>query len=220
MQSSFIINRVVLICLLLLPLFGDDAAAQSNRDLAQLYEAGKISELHTLLKGGRIQDPGWSYFVEAIFLNDAEAAVGKMNNAYALTTHKRLKSLIRRRIAKYYEARGYYISAQRVLEDEAYFLKMMSARNDEDIERVSEEAQKARGIYGVQIGAFGDYDNALRMKADYEKEYKTTKVVEKERDGKKMFLVVVGGFSTRDEAEKIVASIKDRFKTNGYIVQY
>ena len=80
------------------------------------------------------------------------------------------------------------------------------------------ERQPSKG-YGVQIGVFAEYGNVLIQAEQLQGEFDSPVVVNiNELNGKTVYKVVVGPFSTKGEAtktwKKVIASGRDAFVTN------
>jgi len=80
------------------------------------------------------------------------------------------------------------------------------------------ERQASRG-YGVQIGVFAEYGNVLVAAEQLQAEFDSATVVNiNELNGKTVYKVVIGPFTTKGEAtkiwKKVIASGRDAFVTN------
>lgn len=196
-------------------------------NLAGLYRDNRIQELEALRKNGSIAGEDWKMFTDALFEPDAEAAVPKMVEAYSISADRALKTIIQERLSQFYAARGYYETAKRILSDDEFFqgvVALKASRQPESktagpgstIPRVSESGQ----IFGVQVGAYSSYENAGRASQKYRQNYSNVLVLEKERPGSNLYVVVIGGYSTREEAAAVMEGIQKEFKVKGYIIQY
>ena len=222
----------------LLLLFIASAYAQSSGELARLYRDDKISELRELCKKDLIKSSDWKVFVDALFETDGERAVQKMLEAYSYSNDSKLKDIIRKRVSLYYSARGYYETSRRITDDESFFENIVSLKQTssspgssdnrasegagdneyagEDIGQISENGQ----TFGIQVGAYSTYDNARRASRKYLSAYSNTRVLIKPKTGLDLYVVVIGGYPTREEAASKIDEISNRFKVKGYIVQY
>ncbi|NOX38546.1 MAG: SPOR domain-containing protein [Calditrichaeota bacterium] len=192
---------------LILFLFVYSGLSQQSDSWLQLYRSHQIYELKRLNESGAITDPHWRAFIEALFMDAADSAIARMAGIYFETTDAGLKEVIRQRIGQYYYARGYYETARRIQMDEA-FVRMLLA------------GQQKKTRYGVQIGAFLHYENALKFKRKWEDRIRDVKVINKIRNGSRLYVVVAGGFRKREDAERLKEQLRSEFSLKGYIVQY
>jgi len=203
------------------------ALSQTNESLTKLYQNNRIAELGDLNKQNKIQSPGWKMFVDAIFENDADAASRTMLSAYSLSNDPALQKFIKERISKFYSARGYYETSRRILEDEIFFQKIISINGNQQIKNKNDSGEKAvqpidekGNQFGVQVGAFSTVQNAQNVSRKYQKYYLDSKVMKKVRNGNSLYIVVIGGYSSRKEAEKAIPAINNKLNVKGYIIQY
>ena len=216
-------------CLLLLTgLLSIGGFAQSNAELMAMYRESKIDQLEKLYQQGNIHEPGWRMFVEAIFIEDAETATVRMMEAYLQTALPELQQVIRERISNYYAARGYYETARRILEDEHSFREILAIKVPQGAQKPAppaspppQSAEETPGErFGVQIGAFSTYDGAETVSRECRAVYANTEILEKEKDGDTLYVVVIGGYPERAAAEHILTNVNQQFKVKGYIIQY
>ncbi|MGC9109418.1 MAG: SPOR domain-containing protein [Caldimicrobium sp.] len=64
--------------------------------------------------------------------------------------------------------------------------------------------------YFIQIGAFSQKDKALALKEKAGREGFTAMIKEINSDGKILYKVLIGGYSSRDEAEKLIGKVKEK----------
>lgn len=203
--------------------------SQSSSELARMYDNNRMLELDELRKKDAIKSSDWKVFVDALFETDGERAIRKMLEAYSHSNDSKLKRIIRERVSQFYSARGYYETSRRILDDEKFFdgivaLKQNSrpnnnvgAVNSEDqVERVDENGQ----TFGVQVGAYSNYENAQQASRKYQDVYPNTKVLNKVKNGMNLYVIVIGGYPSRGEASDQIDEISRRFKVKGYIIQY
>lgn len=76
------------------------------------------------------------------------------------------------------------------------------AINNNDVtKKVNPNDTKSSGTYGLQVGVFGTLDKAESVSKDYASKRLRTSVEEKIVDGKKMYAVVIGNYSSMEAAE-------------------
>lgn len=228
MPKSRFLQYLMLLALLILGLSAK-TFSQSSSELARMYNDNRMQELDELRKKDAIKSSDWKIFVDALFETDGERAIQQMLQAYSYSNDSKLKRIIRERVSQFYSARGYYETSSRILDDEKFFdgivaLKQNSrpnnnvnAVNSEDqVERVDENGQ----TFGVQVGAYSNYENAQQASQKYLEVYPNTKVLNKVKDGMNLYIIVIGGYPSRGEASEQIDEISRRFKVKGYIIQY
>lgn len=228
MPESRFLQYLILLALLIVCL-GAKAFSQSSSELARMYNNNRMLELDELRKKDAIKSSDWKVFVDALFETDGERAIQKMFEAYSYSNDSKLKRIIRERVSQFYSARGYYETSRRILDDEKFFdgivsLKRNSRANDnvgavnseDQVEQVDENGQ----TFGVQVGAYSNYENAQQTSQKYQDVYPNTKVLNKVKNGMSLYVIVIGGYPTRQEASARIDEISKRFKVKGYIIQY
>jgi hypothetical protein len=70
--------------------------------------------------------------------------------------------------------------------------------------------------YSIQVGAFSTYSNAVRFASQFQKY--PTKISEKETNGKKLFIVMVGSYNSETEARNALQTLKNQYRVDGIIV--
>lgn len=194
-----------------------------------MYNNNRMLELDELRKKDAIKSSDWKVFVDALFETDGERAIQKMLEAYSYSNDSRLKRIIRERVSQYYSARGYYETSRRILDDEKFFDGIVSLKqnsrsknnvstvnSENQVERVDENGQ----TFGVQVGAYSNYENAQQASQKYQVVYPNTKVLNKVKNGMNLYVIVIGGYPSRGEASDKIDEISKRFKVRGYIIQY
>lgn len=164
-------------------------------------------ELASYLEKNKIADPNWEKFLQAIFSEDLDKAFPIFISTYKSTSDENLKKVILDRISQYYYAKGFYETASRVLNDEAFRSQIFSV-------------QESKIYFGVQLGAFSSQVNANKGKQKYSNQLKEIYVVPKEANGKKLYAVIAGKFDTRKEAEQLQKFIQKNLGKKGMVVQY
>ncbi len=203
--------------------------AQTPRELADLYRMNNVERLHLLNQQQSIDQRDWRLFVAALFIEDAELATQQFMHAYSLSNDKQLKRFIRERIAQFYIARGYYETARRITNETSFFNKMVSINEkrskQQDTPVKSQEnsysnTSKKDMYFGVQVGAFSTLANAQLASKKYKKHYANTRILEKEKNELTLYVIVIGDYQTRQEAEREMPKINNRFNLKGYVIQY
>jgi hypothetical protein len=204
------------------------AFSQTAGELARLYRDNRILELGELRKKDLIKTSDWKIFVDALFETDGEKAIQKMLQAYSRSNDSKLKGFIRHRVSQFYSARGYYETSRRILDEEKFFegvvsLKQSSARatsRSAPAESAVEQAKEDGKTFGVQVGAYSTFENARQASQKYLRAYPNTKLLNKVKNGINLYVIVVGGYPSREEAAAQIDKISEQFKVKGYIIQY
>ncbi len=201
--------------------------AQTDMTLAKLYQSGKLVELQNLHQQNKIQTADWKLFVDAIFESDAESASQKMLSAYSVSKDPQLQNFIKKRVSQFYSARGYYETSRRILEDESFFQRIIAINNDRQTKNKNGSGKKTvqpidenGKQFGIQVGAFSTVQNARNVSRKYQKYYSDTKVMKKTRNGNSLYIVVIAGYNSREDAEKAIPAINNQLNVKGYIIQY
>lgn len=173
----------------------------------RLYGENNIVELKRLLNENKITDPDWAAFVKILFEEEVENALPQFVDLYRRSRDEKLRKIILDRISQYYYARGFYTTANRILKDADFRNQILSTK-------VSQK------YYGVQLGAFSSYNNALKSKKKYLSKIKNVSIITKQRDNRKLYVVVAGKLGTKEEAVKLKTRIRNEFGQKGIIIQY
>lgn len=218
--------------------------AQDSRELAGYYRGNDIAALEKLLRDGSIQDPHWRDFCATLFEAEGEIAARQMLRIYRETGDNQLRKIIRERVALFYSARGYYETARRIENDEDFFNRIAALKSGQtnknpapvtrprsaspitsgegqsEGRRGNAVAQPGESAFGVQVGAFSTRANAENASLKYKRYFSNTFVVSKNTGRTSLFVVVVGRYKNRADAEVTVQSINNKMGIKGYIIQY
>jgi hypothetical protein len=176
-----------------------------------------------------IKDPDWRNFVENLFVTDAEIASQNMLAIYANTRDPQLRKLIRQRIADFYSARGYYETSQRLLRDDAFAEQLASiaiSRSPSPAAQSGASNQTEKPVvtqsekFAIQVGAFSTLQNARRATQTIRRYYPSARILEKEREGTPLYVVVIGEFSSKAQAETLLPDIQKKLNLQGYIIGF
>jgi cell division septation protein DedD len=74
------------------------------------------------------------------------------------------------------------------------------------------------GLFSLQVGAYTALTNADRQKKYFEERGYTAEVISRVRDGRSMYVVLVGGYRTYDEAKARAAEIKQRLNIDSFVL--
>ena len=214
---------VLLICSVV---FNATLFAQSARELAEMYRNHQIEKLDALRNSDKIRQDDWRLFINALFMDDAETATIEMMRAYSSASDRELKTIIRKRVSQYYSAKGYYETARKIAEDEHSFLEIVSIKikdapkADKPAPFNSTGQNRNEDLFGIQLGAYSSYANAESTSRQYQSQYSNTQIIQKSRNGETLYIVVIGDYRSRGDAEKALPQVNQTFNVNGYIIQY
>lgn len=85
--------------------------------------------------------------------------------------------------------------------------------------KVKEKTVNKEYKFTVQAGAFTRKENALKLKADFDKAGYSSQVVEKSVGGSLFHVVSVGKFTNDEEAKSFLNMINSKFKLQGWVVR-
>lgn len=203
--------------------------AKAQEQLAYLYRENRVLELEQLQRKGSIADPSWDLFVRSILVVDADSAVQMMGEAYRNSTDLQLRRFIRQRVSMAYFAQGYYETARRIAVDENALLDLLTTKRKSSAglsnsigaaSALPDSDVSNGGQFGVQVGAYSTYENAVSVSRKLELNYGHSTILAKSREGQKLYVVIFGKFPTREEAERLLKTMQDRNDLHGYIIQY
>jgi len=181
--------------------------AQEEELLSKLYTEQRLIEIEKLLEQNRITNPDWKRFFDLLFVENADSVIQMLTSLYKDTDSRYLRPIIRHKLSQFYYARGYYETAQKVLSDDLFFLKLVSLQKDE------------KG-YGIQLGAYSTNENARQERRKYLRKFKNLTIMTKNINGRKLYVLVVGKYSSKTEAQKALRTFRKKYGIKGYIIQY
>lgn len=74
------------------------------------------------------------------------------------------------------------------------------------------------GLFSLQVGAYTALTNADRQKKIFEEQGFTAEVISRVRDGRSMYVVLVGAYRTYEEAKAKAAEIKQRLNIDSFVL--
>ncbi|GAB4368952.1 MAG: hypothetical protein Kow0042_10430 [Calditrichia bacterium] len=172
-----------------------------------LYRENNIAALHQLQSSNQIDDPDWRKFVDILFIEEMNEALPEYIALYEKSHDELLKRAILDRISQYYYAKGLYETASKILDDDL-FRNQIFAIKKENI------------FFGVQLGAFSTYENALKLRQRFSKAGMEVNILTKNRSGKKLYVVIAGKYTSHQEANRLLGKIKKDYGHKGLVVQY
>lgn len=202
-MPKYSLIRNISICFIFLCL----SVYSQTADFNSLYSENRISEIEDLLLQNKINHDGWKEFAKALFEENWEIAIQKYIDIYVNTQDNQIQRAVLDRISQYYYAKGLYDSANRIINDEN-FRKRIFSINTKKI------------YFGIQLAAFSSYENALKGRDQYSKKIDNTNIMTKESGGKKLYVIVAGKFSSKQEAESYRKQLREELGIQGIIVQF
>jgi hypothetical protein len=85
--------------------------------------------------------------------------------------------------------------------------------------KVTEKAVDKDYRFTVQAGAFTRKENALKLKADFDKAGYSSQVSDKSVGGSLFHVVYVGKFTTDEDAKSFLSMINSKYKLQGWVVK-
>jgi hypothetical protein len=123
---------------------------------------------------------------------------------------------------------NFYLNRLKTEYPESPYLKLIDNVTFQEISRtkdVKEEPNpKVKAVdkdykFTVQAGAFTRKENALKLKADFDKAGYSSQVSDKSVGGSLFHVVNVGKFTTDEEAKSFLSIINSKFKLQGWVVK-
>jgi len=74
------------------------------------------------------------------------------------------------------------------------------------------------GLFSLQVGAYTALTNADRQKKYFEERGYSAEVISRVRDGRSLYVVLVGAYRSYDEAKSRAADIKQRFNIDSFVL--
>jgi len=149
-----------LILIIILCVFFNPVNAQQFEKLFELYENRRIEQLRDIVMD---MSKTYSSSPEVIFFKNLFNENGEESTLiYEQILPKsqgRLKRYITKKLANYYFAKGYYITAKRYEEMNINSIEETEQKNPAN----SEEEDKPNDIFIIQVGAFSMKDNAEQL---------------------------------------------------------
>ncbi len=182
-------------------------------------------------------------FLDAILTSDGEMALEKYRVYYKNFPGSRFADLALYRIFSYYFARGLYTKAEsylsllkkhypgskyikhadrnipdeRKIPDEKNIAERIPEKQKR-VERKPVPEVRPQGKFTVQAGAFHNRGNAENLAAKFRGAGYTSNITEKDVAGSHFNVVMVGSFGEREEAEKFLDRIADKFNISGRVI--
>ena len=200
--------------------------SQEFNELYKLYDNYKFRDLLDKIQFYEKTQPD---NIEILFFK----TIFNRNGTEAVETYKellekadgRLKNYLNKKIAEYYYAKGYYITAAQYLESKTDFFENGSAK-DNDIEKdkipdikpaVNDDSDNPR--FRIQVGAFSIKENADQIKDMLYKHAIYAVIVERVINKQKLYCVWINGKNNFEESREYAEMIKKKYDLDYHILK-
>ncbi len=173
----------------------------------RLYLDNDFNTIEQLLKERKISSPQWNRFFNLLFEENGEDALVDYVQLFNEANDAKLKKLLLDRISQYYYAKGLYTTAKRLYDDPNFRAYLFSSKQDKQ-------------YYGVQLGAYSTYQNALASQKKLPQSLKNIHILTKNINGKTLYVIVAGKYSNQAQAKKLFQQLKDQFNIQGMIISF
>lgn len=211
----------------------------------KLLESGNeteaVSNLQTLKR--RFPSDPSVLFLDAVMTKNAPSAVSKLSSLIEKYPNSKYADAAVYRLYSYYYAIGLYNTARtqfQFLKDNypnSPYLRINEfdiPLEDEILTETKKETPKQetkktdtkteelniKYNFTVQAGAFINYENAENLKSEFQSSGYFSEIREKSVGGTLMFVVVVGRFTSENEARSFSQRINKEFKLDSRIINY
>jgi len=200
----------------------------------ELIEKGQIelvrSELPTLMTNYQ-NHPGVLY-LQAVLTSDGAEAAKLYQNIVDNFPKSEWADDALYKLYQYYYSLGLYKTAEQKLNQLKEEYPFSAYANEQPMEteekqlpkekpevtKAPESLAKLSNIYTVQVGAFSTFENAEKLKSEFEKEGMTANIFTIVSQGKKLHKVWVGEFHNYEDARKLSNEIKKKFNLSSMVV--
>jgi cell division septation protein DedD len=80
------------------------------------------------------------------------------------------------------------------------------------------QGEQRNGQFALQVGAYSSRENAEKQKLFFEDQGYPVEVINRVRDSRSLFLVLVGNYLTYDDAKSRIAEIRQRYGVDSFVV--
>ncbi len=227
-----------LIFLISIVLVSPMAVAQKASDVGSyvyMVEHGQIEKVRDLLPGLVEQypsDPGVLY-LQAILNTDGSAAVKMYQSIVDNYPKSEWADDALFKVYQFYYSLGLYRTAElklAQLKKEYPSSRYLSQSAEVETEQLPEEEtplspvetpvpnQEGEGQFTLQVGAFSTQVNAEKQKLFFEDLNMPVEVINRVKDGRSLYIVLVGRFKTADDARAQGAEIKKNYNMESMVV--
>lgn len=147
----------------------------------------------------------------------ADDATYRLFTFYNATEKFDQAELYKNRLRKEYPESPYNNLTEKVVFTETSKVKVNTVENKTPT-KLEDEADK-HYKFTVQAGAFTRKENALKLKADFDKAGYTSQIIEKSVGGSLFHVINVGKFTSEDEAKSFLNVINTKYKLQGWVIK-
>ncbi len=211
------VRRLGFLILLLGFIVLDQLTAQDFSELYAMYQQKNFSALQqkTQQLAGQYPQQDEIRFFQALFFENGEEAVKIYEQLYLRATGA-LKNELSKKLSQYYYARGLYVRAAEFDKTPAVPGLIPSVA----VPHISNTAGKpaAKPIqdreknYIIQVGAFGEEENARQLQQSLQAQKFESRIVERVVNERNLYCVWVNGGNSLDETLRLADKIKNRCK--------
>ena len=197
-------------------------SGQNHKDLFEYYTNKQIDKLESRiqeLEKSVKNDPEVLFF-STVLTDNGDKAFPIYERLF-IQSHGFLKNLAAKKLAEYYYARGFYIKSS---DYEKYAKTYIPVKTTEPVikgDNIKEGKNELRSgsIYKIQVGAFGDIENANDLAGYLKGKKLEANVVNRNVSGNILYCVWVEGGSDFKYTEKIAIEIKKKYQLSYRIVK-
>jgi len=195
--------------------------AQNFSELYLLYQNKDIAVLKQKLESvtGQYPDNKEIIFFNALFLENGEEAFKIYEHLYPEVSGN-LKRVVGEKLAQYYYARGFYVRAAEYENDQITIESSSPAAVHSASPQVkSDRTGDKKANFVIQLGAFGQEDNARQLQKTLQAQNITSRLVTRMVNGRNLFCIWIEGTNSLEETLQIAENLKNRFKLNYRILE-
>ena len=190
------------ISLIILFIFAVNPVFSSSESIISLLQEGKLDSLKKM--AGKSDREVENLFLSALFQPDGKNAAEIYRKIWKESREDPLAKEALKRLYQYYYALGAYNNADSL----ARILDIHSPSAIPQDTTINKSSGYDEGKVFVQVGAFSDLVNASKVKYKLQDNGYQVKIVERNSEGRSLFIVRVGGYFTKSEADSAAKSIE------------
>lgn len=193
--------------------------AQQTDILYKLYENGQVKELRSTVSELQSKYPNnlEVQFFSTLFAENGDEAI-KILEDLIKNANGKLKKIIAKKIAEYYYAKGYYLSAnryQKIALEETNEIENV----DNKIENYTKPAVPEIINFVIQVGAFSHEDNAIQLIKMLGLNNISSKIVTRKVNSNVLYCVWIDGKSNFEQTNEYANSLKNKYRLEYRIIK-
>jgi hypothetical protein len=197
---------------------GGTFRAQDFSDLYDLYQKKNIDALKQ-----RVEQLAAQYtqnkeimFFSTLFMEDGEEAFKTYEQLYT-QAEGQLRNIIGEKLAQYYYACGFYVRAAEFKNGQPAVSP--AAATAAGPNRDGKGVEKQQSNFVIQVGAFGQEDNARQLQKILQARDIKARLVTRQVNGQNLYCVWIAGTNSLNETLQIAENLKERFKLEYRILE-